>query len=378
MWHEEGAIRFQTDEEGEVFYNPKGSLSRTVGVLALRVYRRQLNEPLVVADAFTGAGVRFLRYLKEASEEIVVFANDANERAVEVAKINAKAAVVLDKVKFYTLEANRFFWMLNCKEIFPHFVDIDVFGSPSPFLDSALFAVRLPGLLYVTFTDLAPFCGVKVKATIRSYGAFAGRSPFCHETGLRTALWSIIQAGGRHGLIVYPLISFFDGHSFRILVRVDRGRESFPHRMLGWVLVNSKKHVIRHIRGANLPPIEPEIQIFGPLWIGDMHDAYFLEALREETNCIRDKRERGRIQEFLGTLKGEIGFPPYFYSIPHAADKLDVSTPPTKLVIKILKRSGWRAVRTHFRGYGVKTDAPYLAFLSAVKEGARRVSSGHQ
>lgn len=40
--------------------------------------------------------------------------------------------------------------------------------------------------------------------------------------------------------------------------------------------------------------------------------------------------------------------------------------------IENLINSGWMAAPTHFHGSGVKADAPFLSFLSAVKESARK------
>jgi len=380
MWYKEGRVKFRVPENPQIFFNPKGELARTIGVLSLRVWESIFNEPIKVADAFTGIGLRAFRYLLETTKVMKVFANDAAPYAFRFAQENARVLGLSDKIDFFNLEANRFFWWLNVEEIFPHLVDIDTFGSPSPFLDSAFFAVRVPGLLYITSTDLAPLCGVRQKAALRNYSAFSRRTYFCHETGLRAVLWAIISAGGRHGLFAKPLISFFDGHAFRFLLYVEWGRENFPVDKIGFVIYYPKSREVDWIKGINLSQkYQKSALLLGPLWLGDLHELSFLESVKKEIH--KDQKineEASKLVNFIEILKGENGLPPYFFSIPHASKLLGISPPSTRAVVETLKSWGFRAVFTHFSSTGLKTNAPHLTFLSAVKESARKAKpSGH-
>ena len=377
MVFKEGKAQFRVLDDPQIFYNPEGRLARTIGILSLRAISKKLKEPMLVADSFAGVGVRSFRYLLEVKNVKKVYLNDAAPRAVSISKINAKELNLTHRINFSQLEANRFFWEINRKEIFPHFLDIDTFGSPMPYIDSAFFAVRIPGYIYVTSTDLAPLCGVRARAALRHYGAFGARLYLCHETGLRTVLWSILASGGRHGFTSTPLLSFFDGHAFRLLLYIERGKRDFPAENVGFVIVDNMTKEVGFVHGINLYDVRGLIKgssvFIGPLWIGKLHDKDFLKSLLLEIEYYRDEepKEAEEIKKFLGLCLNEIDFPPYFFSVHLASKILKISPPPVKVVVKALKENGWRAAQTHFDSLGVKTDAPFLSFLSAVKEGAR-------
>lgn len=60
-------------------------------------------------------------------------------------------------------------------------IDIDPYGSPAAFLDSAVQAVDDDGLLCVTCTDMAGLCGNHGEASFAKYGAMPLKSKCCHE-----------------------------------------------------------------------------------------------------------------------------------------------------------------------------------------------------
>lgn len=60
-------------------------------------------------------------------------------------------------------------------------VDLDPFGSPAHFLDSAVQATADDGVLMVTCTDLATMCGNSPEACLARYGTMSMRIRACHE-----------------------------------------------------------------------------------------------------------------------------------------------------------------------------------------------------
>jgi tRNA (guanine26-N2/guanine27-N2)-dimethyltransferase len=60
-------------------------------------------------------------------------------------------------------------------------VDLDPYGSPTPFLDSAVQSVSEGGLLCVTCTDMAVLCGNGAESCYAKYGAVSLRGKNCHE-----------------------------------------------------------------------------------------------------------------------------------------------------------------------------------------------------
>ena len=111
--------------------------------------------------------------------------SDINEKAFKLAKHNVQINGLEKKVTVKHKDAN---CVLSCnaspKKRFD-IVDVDPFGTPAPYLDSALRAIRNNGLLASTATDLAPLCGVHVKACIRKYGGRPLRTEYCHELAVR-------------------------------------------------------------------------------------------------------------------------------------------------------------------------------------------------
>lgn len=62
-----------------------------------------------------------------------------------------------------------------------HVVDLDPYGCPSPFLDSAVQSVCIGGILMVTCTDMAVLCGNSPETCHVKYGAVSLKSIACHE-----------------------------------------------------------------------------------------------------------------------------------------------------------------------------------------------------
>jgi len=68
----------------------------------------------------------------------------------------------------------------NVKQRFS-IIDLDPYGSASPFLDSAVQALAEGGLLMITCTDMAVLCGNHSEVCHAKYGSIALRSKSCHE-----------------------------------------------------------------------------------------------------------------------------------------------------------------------------------------------------
>ncbi len=86
-----------------------------------------------------------------------------------------------------------------------HIVDIDPFGTPSPFLDAASASVW--NMLSVTATDTAPLCGAHMKAGIRKYAAVPLNTEYHSEMGgLRVLLGACARELAKHEKGMLPLL----------------------------------------------------------------------------------------------------------------------------------------------------------------------------
>lgn len=80
------------------------------------------------------------------------------------------------------------------------FLDLDPFGSPVEFLDTALRSVRRNGVLAVTATDTGVLCGAYRNACLRKYLAEPIRGPLCHEAGLRILIGTVVRYAAKYDL----------------------------------------------------------------------------------------------------------------------------------------------------------------------------------
>lgn len=148
----ERGLEFET---GESFFRRESAAGRDLGVLAASLYRKSKGK-LRVLDGLCGCGIRSLRYLVEAEADFVL-ANDANDENRGVICRNlAQVPRGFGDERRWTVtnfEANRVMTECYLQRDFFDLVDVDSFGSDSSFLRSAMNALRLGGLLYVTSTD---------------------------------------------------------------------------------------------------------------------------------------------------------------------------------------------------------------------------------
>lgn len=60
-------------------------------------------------------------------------------------------------------------------------IDLDPYGCPSVFLDSAVQSVQDGGLLLITATDMAVLAGNAPETCYSKYGAISLKTKCCHE-----------------------------------------------------------------------------------------------------------------------------------------------------------------------------------------------------
>lgn len=99
-------------------------------------------------------------------------------------------------------------------------IDLDPYGSPSIFLDSAVQSVKPGGLLLVTATDMAVLAGNSPETCYVKYGAISLKIKCCHEMALRILLQCIEAHANRYSRYIEPLLSISADFYIRVFVRV--------------------------------------------------------------------------------------------------------------------------------------------------------------
>ncbi|CAL8105884.1 unnamed protein product [Calicophoron daubneyi] len=300
-----------------VFYNRVQEFNRDLTIAVIKHYqllrikewlsKAQVEGPeksrtylgLYILEALAASGIRSIRFALEIPHVAKILANDLDTNAVELIKENAQlngvtayidtsCADAVDVMHEHKIPQNRF-----------TVVDIDPYGTASPFLEAAVQCLHEGGLLCVTSTDMAVLCGSTPGTSMGKYGGIAVKNSATQETGLRILLNAIQLAASRHGRVIEPLISLSVDFYARVFVRVW----SSP----GSVKAIAAKHAIcytctgcsayhlqplgtatpgpKRIMPACGPPVGTScaecgspFRVWGPLWIGPLHNRSFLRS----------------------------------------------------------------------------------------------------
>lgn len=148
----------------DVFYNPVMEFNRDISVLAVESYQRCVSRNLKILDAMTGCGIRGIRYAVEVNKVAHVVLSDVQHTAIELAKRNIERNGVEDRVEAACMDANLVLTLHNTPHDRFDVVDLDPFGSPAPFLDSAIRGASNNALVLLTATDMPPLCGIRPNA----------------------------------------------------------------------------------------------------------------------------------------------------------------------------------------------------------------------
>jgi tRNA (guanine26-N2/guanine27-N2)-dimethyltransferase len=204
-----------------VFYNPLMKLNRDIAVLALTAYQRRVNRGLRVCEPLAGCGVRGIRFALEVDKTSYLVLNDINPHAVKLARCNCVRNRVTGCAHIRNLDANTLLNIFASPQRRFDVIDIDPYGSPSPFLDSTVRALRNGGMLAVTATDMATLCGAYPDACLRRYGGKPLRTEYCHELAVRLLISSIAVTAAKYRFGVSVLLSHSSDHYIRVYAQLS-------------------------------------------------------------------------------------------------------------------------------------------------------------
>jgi len=365
-----------------VFYNPVMELNRDIAVLAFQAYQRLVNKEISVCEPLTSSGIRGIRIAAEIHGAKKVVISDINERAVKLAKHNVHLNDLQERVKVKHKDAN---CLLSChgapRKRFD-VIDVDPFGSPVPYLDSAVSALRNKGLLAVTATDLAPLCGVHAKACVRKYGGRPLRTEYCHELAVRLLAGCIATFAAKHDIGVRVVFSHSTDHYIRVYAQISYGAKKADASIknLGYFLhcfnclhrEAAKTLSVKFFEKC--PECGSKMSWAGPLWLGKIFDSQFCEAMAQE-NRRTAFRNSGKISKLLSLAKDEAEAAATYYVIDKISNKLSSPVPSVAAMLRILQDNGFEAVLTHFNSRGVRTKAPALVMQKLLQKIATHTTS---
>jgi len=357
-----------------VFYNPVMELNRDISVLAFQAYQRLTGREISICDPLTGSGIRGVRFAAEIHGVKKVVVSDINERSFNLAKHNVHLNGLQERVTVAHKDAK---CLLSCHGA-PHkrfdIVDVDPFGSPVPYLDSAVRALRNKGLLAATATDLAPLCGVHAKACVRKYGGKPLRTEYCHELAIRLLAGCIATVAAKQDIGVRVFFCHSSDHYIRVYAQIGYGakRADASIKSLGYILhcFNCFHRETAQTLSAKFfekcPECGCKMEWAGPLWLGKIFDPPFCEALIKENRrtAFRNSAKTGKL---LSLAKGEAEAPATYYVIDKISNKLSASMPSLVAMLNSLQDTSFEAVPTHFNSRGIRTTAPALVMQKLLK-----------
>jgi tRNA (guanine26-N2/guanine27-N2)-dimethyltransferase len=347
-----------------VFYNPVMELNRDLAVLAVQAYQKRIGREITVCEPLTGCGLRGIRFAIEVKGVGKVVIGDINEKAFSLASYNVQMNDLQKCVAIKNREANYILSYYGAPRKRFDVIDIDPFGSPVPFVDSALRALRNHGLLALTATDMASLCGVHSKACIRKYGGRPLRTEYCHELAIRLLAGCVATTAAKHDIGVRIVFSHRGEHYIRVYATIEYGAGNADESLgnMGYIL-----HCFRCFHRETLksfPDIKPpekcsecgsKLNTAGPLWLGNIIDREYCASMERQ---IETKKFRLAVsmRKMLALIESESNAPIGYYVIDKLCDMLSLPVPSVKYVVETLKKEGFQAMPTHFNSRGIRSD----------------------
>ncbi|MFA5247147.1 MAG: methyltransferase [Candidatus Micrarchaeia archaeon] len=342
-----------------VFFNPVMEFSRTISSIALQALKPRLPSNPKILDGLCSTGARGVRYYLEVGKSRVTF-NDANELAIAYAKKNAQ----LNKLKGASYSSKDFFVEAATSHDYD-IVELDPFGTPTLFLDSAIRACAKNAVISVTATDLANLCGARPKPCMREYDAAPSHNYYCHETALRILIGRVVRSAAVHANGFTPLVSFYSGHHIKTIGTLTTSAKAADEAyskvgMLGFC----RKCFAFYEKTGTCKSCKAPLERCGPLWLGKLGSGETLSSMLAISE--KSKYATPAHTAFIKLLLEENQFAPGYLDI-HELCSANHKPVGKKIDVTIdeLRKKGFNVSRTHFAPTGLKTDASAADLLKA-------------
>ncbi|KAJ8913229.1 hypothetical protein NQ315_016172 [Exocentrus adspersus] len=406
----EGLAKIRTG--GNVFYNPVQEFNRDLSISVITAFAKHYSEEklqkkskgvnviisntgsdsvaeactkcddgISILEALSATGLRSIRYAKEIPRVKEIIANDISHRAVEDIKRNIVDNAVTNIVHPSHSDATLLMYQHRKENQFD-VIDLDPYGCPSIFLDSAVQAIKDGGLLLITATDMAVLAGNTPETCYSKYGSISLRIKSCHEMALRILLQCIESHANRYGRYIVPLISLSADFYIRVFVRVYTGAykckfttsklayvyhctgcDSFALQPLGVLKKNEKNNKQVKFCIPTGPAVSQKCEhcghshhIGGPIWTDPIHSPDFVqEVLKTASDKLNTFK---RIQGVLSVISEELLDVPLYYTLERLSGVIHVEMPSMLVLRSAILNAGFKVSFTHMNRTSIKTDAP--------------------
>lgn len=320
-----------------VFYNPVMKFNRDISVLLLSSIDK---DKMQICDLLAGSGVRSIRFLLELKKSKIesITINDYSSKSVNSIKKNLKLNKINiknNKIMIANEDANLF--LINSSGF--DYIDVDPFGTPNPYLDSAVRRIARDGILAVTATDTSALCGTYPLACLRKYWAVPLKNELMHEIGLRILIRKVQLVGAQYDKALVPVFSYSKDHYMRVFFRCSKGKGDVDNV------------ISRHgmFMGA------------GPIWKGQLWDSKLVSEMIKKNEVKGNEKILSIIQE--ESKINTVGF----YDLHSIAERNKMDIPRKLELISKLKKLGYKASETHFSGTSVRSDIKLKELLRIIQ-----------
>jgi tRNA (guanine26-N2/guanine27-N2)-dimethyltransferase len=365
------------------------------------------NSEVRALDGLSASGLRARRWLNELPSEtasrLIATVGDMNQNALDWA-MKTEADFPSNNGELNSLLGD-----LRASVISQgwHWVDIDPFGSPVPFLDTAIQSLARRGVLEVSATDTAALTGSSKNPLMRRYGARVRLDKLKHDSGLRVLMATVARATARHDRSIIPLLSIWDSHHLRVSVRVLRLMEGANNleSSLGWRVYNPTEEEVEASTNSGLlpkdsstdlpircflplshPVAREDKRISGPMWIGPMGDKDVMASMTvdrslelcgaiysekdpanwSQKNVELENRKVARAVRNIAE-ESEAIYSHHLIAVDELASWHEKGSPPSPAkMVAYLKEKGHSASVSHYAEPSFRTDAPWSVVVAAI------------
>ncbi|KAG0080341.1 RNA methyltransferase tRNA(m5U54)methyltransferase [Linnemannia elongata] len=432
----EGKATILFPDTNEVFYNPIQEFNRDISIAAIRTWdeiyqeersarlaekkaRKEANaakraadglEPLpekefpegsdpsatrgiTILEALSASGLRSIRYAKEIPNVRHILTNDLEADAVTSIKRNAEFnGISPDLLEPHKGDAIDVLYQHRDPLKRYNVIDLDPYGTASPFIDGAVQAVSDGGLLCVTCTDLAVLAGTNYTETCYAkYGGHPVKAEFCHEVALRLVLNTLSISAARYKRHIVPMVSLSIDYYLRVFVRVYTsaaqvkllgsktcvayvctGCQSTYTQALGKATEGAKGNLKFGVNTG--PPVDGRCEhcnsrfhIAGPMWGKELHSVPFIDRM---LNHVKDAshlyKTQPRILGMLSVCKEEIEAP-FYYTANGLSGTVHCTSIPLLHISSALLHQEYKVSGSHAAQGSIKTDAPPSALWDIMR-----------
>jgi len=335
----EGKTVLEIPTDQSAFFNPEMKLNRDITVSIVQAWKNKRS----VCDALAATGAKGIRIANETKAKEVVL-NDLNPNAVKLIKKNIR----LNKLKNCKVESKDANILLS-EHTYAKFniIDIDPFGPPVQFIDSACRAI-LPkdALLCVTATDTGALCGTFQKACMRKYGIKAKKTTFYNEFGMRALIAFCVREAAKYDIGLEPVFSHATKHYYRTFLKTNRGRTAADKAMKKVGMIGYCYKCDYRAYNTYGKHCARDLEILGPIWQGKLYGKALLKKLKPNSK---------EAEKLIARCIEEADFTTPYYNIHQLSKKWGKPLPKFDTIIKKVGN----ASRTHFNPRGIKTDADF-------------------